>query len=331
MLCYLTGMEPYYIQCIKDGHFQTKTAEGANKSEEQWSNDDRRVVNQDQILKSIIISCLTDDIMESVIRCKTAKETWTDLVHSFEGLSDTKENRIMDLKLEYETFRVKPSERLRNANHIQTLDLADIYERFVYEDNLISRRYPESKKTLTTTLSTTPISIAFFFNNIVQDFQENSDDEVDERTSDEYLRDLDIEFHERSIFVRSKRFIKRRNNFQVHKQMKTLSASNVDEEEVSDDEVMTQVNVLVALVNDELVVGKNHARNGKWINITMRKVNILLSMDEDADWQTYFKILVPESQAVIECLKLTKATTDPESSKESGSEPQTPLPPPKVL
>ncbi|GKF00574.1 hypothetical protein Tco_0023924, partial [Tanacetum coccineum] len=80
MLCYLTGMEPYYIQCIKDGPFQPKTAEGATKPESQWTNDERRVVNQDQCLKSIIISCLPDDIIESVISCETSKATWTDLV-----------------------------------------------------------------------------------------------------------------------------------------------------------------------------------------------------------------------------------------------------------
>ncbi|GJW90726.1 hypothetical protein Tco_0168279 [Tanacetum coccineum] len=38
-------------------------------------------------------------IIESVISCKTAEATWTDLVHSFEGPSDTKENRIIDMKL----------------------------------------------------------------------------------------------------------------------------------------------------------------------------------------------------------------------------------------
>ncbi|GJZ83008.1 hypothetical protein Tco_0648181 [Tanacetum coccineum] len=37
MLCYLTGMEPYYIQCIKDGLFNLKTAEGANKPDAQWA------------------------------------------------------------------------------------------------------------------------------------------------------------------------------------------------------------------------------------------------------------------------------------------------------
>ncbi|GJS42955.1 hypothetical protein Tco_0567998 [Tanacetum coccineum] len=51
----------------------------------------------------------------------------------------------------------------------------------------------DTKKALITTPSSTAISIAFFFNNVIQDFQENCDDEVDERSGEEYLRDLDIE------------------------------------------------------------------------------------------------------------------------------------------
>ncbi|GJT57221.1 retrovirus-related pol polyprotein from transposon TNT 1-94 [Tanacetum coccineum] len=47
----------------------------------------------------------------------------------------------------------------------------------------------------------------------------------------------------------------------------------------------------MALVDDKLFVGKNHAQNGEWIDITMRKINILLSMDEDADWQNYLKYI----------------------------------------
>ncbi|GJX07996.1 hypothetical protein Tco_0195928 [Tanacetum coccineum] len=124
-----------------------------------------------------------DDIMESVISCPIAKATWTDLGHNFEGPSDTKENRIMDLKLEYQTFKAKPTESLSqlipairpcsmslqmmvNANHTQTLDLADIYGRFVYKDNLIQRRYSDSKKALITTPSSNAISTAFFSNNV---------------------------------------------------------------------------------------------------------------------------------------------------------------------
>ncbi|GJX30950.1 retrovirus-related pol polyprotein from transposon TNT 1-94 [Tanacetum coccineum] len=208
------------------------------------------------------MSYLSDDIMKSVISCETAKATWTDLVHSFEGPSDTKENMIMDLKLEYQTFRAKPTESLsqtytryktlinnlandgvnlskheinvsfvntlpekwltfyqglRNTNHTQTLHLADIYGRFVYKDNLIQRMYSDTKNALITTPSSTAISSAFFSNNIIHDFQENSDNEVDERSSEEYLRDLDIEFHERALLANSKCFIKRRNNFSSQK------------------------------------------------------------------------------------------------------------------
>nr|GEX10251.1 retrovirus-related Pol polyprotein from transposon TNT 1-94 [Tanacetum cinerariifolium] len=281
------------------------------------------------------MSCLLDDIMESVISCVSAKETWTDLVHSFEGPSDTKENRIMDLKLEYQTFKAKSTESLsqtythcktllnelandgvnlskheinvgfmnsllekcltfsqglRNANHTQTLDLADIYERFFYEDNLIQRS-PSSPQNLKT-------------------LQPKNKGLVSE------------------IFV-------------------------WDEEEVSDDEEVTHVKVLMALADDELAVRKIHARNGEWVEITIRKVNTILSMDKDADCQNYLKngfktkdwverlnpnskllnfntgrILVPESQVVNESLETLNT---PESSKDSEAEFLTLLPPLKNL
>nr|GEV09619.1 hypothetical protein [Tanacetum cinerariifolium] len=331
----------------KDGPLQPKTTEGNDKPESQWTPDERRVVVQDQRLKSIIMSCLPDDIMELVISCEIAKATWTDLVHSFKGPSNTKKNMIIDLKLEYQTFRAKPfksilqtytryktllneltndgvnlskqeinvgfmnnlsekwltfSQRLRNANHTQTLDLANIYERFVYEDNLIQRRYSNIKKAFITTPSSTAISTVYFSNNVIHDFQENSDDEVDERSSEKYLRDLDIEFHEKALLANSKRFTKRRDNFSSqkaneniecykcgkkdykaeYKKMKaklalleenpstsqtpkTLQPKNKglvaetfdwNEEEVLDDEEVTQIKVLMALADDELTVGK---------------------------------------------------------------------------
>nr|GEY38634.1 retrovirus-related Pol polyprotein from transposon TNT 1-94 [Tanacetum cinerariifolium] len=112
----------------QDGSSQPKTTDGDAKPESQWTLDKRRVVVQDQRLKSIILSCLPDDITESIISCVLAKETWTDLVK-----------------------------------------------------------------------------------------------------------------------------------------------------------------VLVALADDELTVGKSHAQNGEWVDITIRKVNNLLSMDEDVDWQNYLK------------------------------------------
>nr|GFA77090.1 hypothetical protein [Tanacetum cinerariifolium]GFB35683.1 hypothetical protein [Tanacetum cinerariifolium] len=82
---------------------------------------------------------------------------------------------------------------------------------------LIQRRYSNTKKALVTTPSSSTISTAFFSNNVIQDFQENSDDEVDKRSSEEYLRDLDVEYQERALLENSKFFIKRRNNFSGQK------------------------------------------------------------------------------------------------------------------
>ncbi|GJY19880.1 hypothetical protein Tco_0392446 [Tanacetum coccineum] len=302
MLCYLAGMEPYYLKCVKDGQFQPKTVDGDAKPESQWTPNERRVVVQDQRLKSIIMSCLPDDIMESVISCVSAKETWTDLVHSFEGPSDTKENRIMDLKLEYQTFRANLPEKwltfsqgLRNANHTQTLDLADIYGRFVYEDNLIQRRYSDTKKALITTPSSTAISTAFFSNNVIQDFQENSDDEVDERSSEEYLRDLDIEYHERALFSSPNSSSQADPKFQKdykaeYKKMKAkLALLEASPLKVSDDEEVTQVKVLMALADDELTVGKSPARNGEWVDISIQKEQLKEEKKINEKWLTSLK------------------------------------------
>ncbi|GKD37394.1 hypothetical protein Tco_1257601, partial [Tanacetum coccineum] len=243
--------------------------------------------------------------------------------------SDTKQNRIMDLKLEYQTFKTKSTKSLSQTyTRYKTLlnklandgvNLSKHESTFIYEDNLIQRRYSDTKKALITTPSRTAISIAFFSNNVIQDFQENSDDEVDERSSEEYLRDLDIEYHKRALLANSKRHFARDcfsktfepyykspvNNYSsVSKgfqpkftpkliQSSSNSSSQVDPKfqkdykagykkmkaklalleakEVTEDEEVTQVKVLMALADDELTVGNNHARNGECVDITIRK------------------------------------------------------------
>ncbi|GKA38166.1 hypothetical protein Tco_0730717 [Tanacetum coccineum] len=246
------------------------------------------------------MSCLPDDIIESVISCILAKETWTELVHSFEGPS-YKENRIMDLKLEYQTFRAKSTESLsrtytryktllnelandgvnlskhelnvgfmnhlskkwltfsqglRNVNHTQILNLADIYERFVYEDNLIQR----------SSLATPKLQ-----------------------------KDYNFEYKKMkaklSLLEASPSSPQNPKSFQPKNKGLVTEVFEWDEEEVSDDEEVTHVKVPMALADDELTVGKSHARNGEWVNITIRKVNTLLSIDEDANWQNYLKYI----------------------------------------
>ncbi|GJW32951.1 retrovirus-related pol polyprotein from transposon TNT 1-94 [Tanacetum coccineum] len=137
------------------------------------------------------------------------------------------------------------------------------------------------------------------FEGLLKDFQKNSDDEADERSSEEYLRDIELEFHKRALLANSKlpnsslmlkvfqpkftpKLIQSSQHaqssqsepkFQKDYKNKGLVAETFDwdEEEVSHDEEMTQVKVLMALTDNELSVGKNHAHNGEWIDITMKK------------------------------------------------------------
>ncbi|GJX56500.1 hypothetical protein Tco_0286397 [Tanacetum coccineum] len=218
MFCYVVGMEPYYLKCIKDGPFHPKTADGDDKLESQWTPDERRVVIQDQRLKSIFMPCLSDDIMEAK-PTESLSQTYTryktllnELANDGVNLSKHEINVgfVNSLLEKWLTF----SQGLRNANHTQTLDLSDIYGWF--------------------------------------DFQENSDDDVDERSSKEYLRDLDID---KSIYFSEPK------DLPTKEQKFSSETFDWDEKEVSYDEEVTQVNVLMALADDELTVGKNYARN----------------------------------------------------------------------
>nr|GFA95883.1 retrovirus-related Pol polyprotein from transposon TNT 1-94 [Tanacetum cinerariifolium] len=82
------------------------------KPKTQWTPEERKDANLDQRLKSLILSVLPDDQMNSVINYLTTKSTWDDLILYHEGPSDVKESRAMDLKLCYNTFKFKEGESL---------------------------------------------------------------------------------------------------------------------------------------------------------------------------------------------------------------------------
>ncbi|GJY21280.1 hypothetical protein Tco_0393846 [Tanacetum coccineum] len=183
---------------------------GQKKLEAQWTADKRKAANLDQRLKSLIMSVLPDDQMNSVINCLTIKSTWDDLILYHEGPSDVKESRVMDLKLCYNTFKFKEGESLtqtftrykalmnelvnediklskleintsfinglpkkwltycqslRNTNHVKDFELASLFGKHKYEENLIdSFHETEKSKSL---VSTTPLSTAFLTTSIV--------------------------------------------------------------------------------------------------------------------------------------------------------------------
>ncbi|GJU73513.1 retrovirus-related pol polyprotein from transposon TNT 1-94 [Tanacetum coccineum] len=175
------------------------------KPEGQWTTDERKAANLDQRLKSLIMSVLPDDQMNSVINCLTPKSTWDDLILYHEGPFDVKESRVMDLKLPKKWLCFCQS--LKNTNHVKDSELASLIGKLKYEENLIDNIYEtEKNKSL---VFATPLSTAFISTSIVQDFQDSPDDEEDTRSSYEYLNDLEEEYQARALLAKSKRFFKK--------------------------------------------------------------------------------------------------------------------------
>ncbi|GKA02080.1 hypothetical protein Tco_0674745 [Tanacetum coccineum] len=77
----------------------------------------RRLANQDKRLKSIIISCLPNDVTKSVIKCQTAKAMWNDLILAHEGPSDTRETKIAALRLKFNVFKSHEGEKVNGKIH----------------------------------------------------------------------------------------------------------------------------------------------------------------------------------------------------------------------
>ncbi|GJS34985.1 hypothetical protein Tco_0533367, partial [Tanacetum coccineum] len=230
-LIFLNGLEPYLLKTLKDGPFVPMSSLSTSdnplpKRQNQWSNTESRLVNQDKRLKSIIISCLPNDVMKSVIKCKTAKEMWNDLILDREGPSNIRDTKIAALRLKFNAFKSLEGEKVngtftrlkcllndlenngiiipqaevnatfvislpkkwlsmnqtqRANNSIKNDNLATLYGKYNYEEGMIDQIYES----------------------------DDSDVEEDQRTSNEFMADLNAEYHERALLTNHKRFYKR--------------------------------------------------------------------------------------------------------------------------
>ncbi|GJU48809.1 retrovirus-related pol polyprotein from transposon TNT 1-94 [Tanacetum coccineum] len=200
------------------------------------------------------------------------------------------------------------------------------------------------------------------FNKWKSDFQENSDDEADERTSEENLRDLDIEFHETAIddLLALKQAKLEVVTFQIQNTKLTklnhAIQDQLKKERKANEKWLNSSHKVSQCISEQITNQKKKILRVEQLTESSSKNNakdnpfVLASLDYDHEMVPKSKdcverlnpdnklpnfntgrILVPKSEAVNECLKLTEVSSDLESSKESGSEPQTPLPPLKNL
>ncbi|GKA08005.1 retrovirus-related pol polyprotein from transposon TNT 1-94 [Tanacetum coccineum] len=113
--------------------------------------------------------------MKVVIKCKTAKAIWNDLILAHEGLSDTRDTKIVALRLKFNTFKALEVEKV-NGTFTRLKCLLNDLEN----------------------------------NGIIIPQAEDSDLDVEEdlRSSSEFIADLNAEYHKRALLANQKRFYK---------------------------------------------------------------------------------------------------------------------------
>ncbi|GKE49839.1 retrovirus-related pol polyprotein from transposon TNT 1-94 [Tanacetum coccineum] len=219
-LVFLDGLEPYLLKTLEDRPFVPMLNFSTSKNplpkrQNQWSNAESHLANQDKRLKSIIISCLPNVVMKSVIKWKTAKEMWNDLILAHEGPSDTRDTKIASLRLKFNAFKSLEGEKVMGMfTRIKCLlnDLENIgvtipqaeHAKYNYEEGLIDQIYESETQRFSIQASS---SKALISNAPFQD--SDSDVEEDQRTSNEFMADLNAECHEKALLQNHKRFYKR--------------------------------------------------------------------------------------------------------------------------
>nr|GEZ58174.1 putative ribonuclease H-like domain-containing protein [Tanacetum cinerariifolium] len=222
-LVFLDGLEPYLITTLEDGLFvpMSNLSSPTNpllKRQNQWSNTESRLANQDKRLKSIIIGCLPNDVIKSVIKYKSAKQMWTELCLAYEGPSDTRDTKIATLRLKFNAFKALKGEKVNGTytrlkcllndlkNNGIIISQSKVNATFV---NSLPRKWLSMNQTQRANNSIKNDSVAALYGKYHYEEDSDSDVEEDNITNNEFMAELNAEYHKRALLANQKRFYKR--------------------------------------------------------------------------------------------------------------------------
>ncbi|GJZ78896.1 hypothetical protein Tco_0643733 [Tanacetum coccineum] len=137
-LVFLDGLEPYLLKILKDGPFVPMSS---------LSTSDNSFA---QTSKSM---------------CKTTKEMWNDLIVAHEGPSDTRDTKIVALRLKFNAFKSLEGEKVNG----------------------------------------TFTRLKFLLNDLENNNDSDSDVKEDQRSIKEFMANLNVEYHERALLENQKR------------------------------------------------------------------------------------------------------------------------------
>nr|GEU29443.1 hypothetical protein [Tanacetum cinerariifolium] len=180
----------------------------------------------------------------------------------------------------------------RANNSVKNDSLAALYGKYHYDEGLIDDLYASETQRFTIQASS---SKALISNNYFQD--SDLDVEEDNKISNEFMADLNVEYHEKAMLANQKKFYKwsgrvgsarktmdksKETCFDYGKPGKAYIGKNDkglvdelfdwDDKSVSSkDKGTTKFKAFMEIAEDEPSVGKGDARFGLWVDITMKK------------------------------------------------------------
>ncbi|GJW75061.1 hypothetical protein Tco_0134431 [Tanacetum coccineum] len=113
------------------------------KPPKKWLPKDRKLANLDKRLRSIIISCLPNDVMKAIIKCATTQSMWNDFILAHEGFSDIRDTKIATLRLKFNAFKALKGKKRLHSEFLADLN-AEFHERALLANQ--KRFYKRSRK-----------------------------------------------------------------------------------------------------------------------------------------------------------------------------------------
>nr|GEU51671.1 retrovirus-related Pol polyprotein from transposon TNT 1-94 [Tanacetum cinerariifolium] len=231
---------------------------------------------------------------------------WTELCLAYKGPSNTRDTKIVALRLKFNAFKALEGKKVNgtynqlkcllndlennrviisqsevNATFVNSLlrkwlsmnqtqranntikndSLAALYGKYHYEEGLIDDIY--ASKTQRFTIHTSS-SKSLISNNHFQD--SDSDVEEDNRTNNEFMADLNVEYHERALLrideLTKGKYYKGKSDKRKSDKGLVAESFDWDDESVSlEDEGTTKFKAFMAIADDEPSVGKGDARS----------------------------------------------------------------------
>ncbi|GJQ90668.1 retrovirus-related pol polyprotein from transposon TNT 1-94 [Tanacetum coccineum] len=300
-MCHIIGVEPQFENIISNGPYIPMAA-SQRKPKTQWTPEERKDANLDQQIKSLIMSVLPDDQMNS------------DFQDSPDDKEDTRSNQeyMNDLEEEYQVrallakskrFFKKGTQRFSSAKATDQTECHKCGKKGHFARDCWSKTSVPSYQS--------PFQPKLFHSS-------------EHKPKLRHTKDFEAKYKKikAKLALLSSSALAPSSSSSKNKGL-IAETYDWDEEEVSsDDNEVTKVKALRALADEEIVsVGKESVRNGEWIMISMKKVHTLLEMEDNDDRKSFLDYISgPKDSVFIKSLANNSEVSITGSNKPKLSE-----------